>query len=86
MWYFLPSFSFNNFLTQGASADFFLQALYQLEVPQPGLELSFSYFAAGKLCEFSAACPDHHKIPSIPEDVSDSRLIVIKFWFWYKYL
>ncbi|CAG2164946.1 unnamed protein product, partial [Oppiella nova] len=48
----------------------FLEAIYQSEVPQPGLDLVVTYCMDGMpgVKEFCAQCPDHHKLPSIPED------------------
>ncbi len=46
----------------------FLDSIYKSDLPQPGLQLSITYCANDKVYEFNAPCPDHHKIPSIPED------------------
>ncbi|UXI21706.1 OPA3-like protein [Sarcoptes scabiei] len=47
----------------------FLEALYNSEIPQPGLQLNVTYTVEDiKLKEFSASCPDHQKLPCIPED------------------
>jgi hypothetical protein len=46
----------------------FLKSIYNSDVPQPGLQLSITYCANDKVHEFCAPCPDHHKLPSIPED------------------
>ncbi|KAH9511031.1 DENN (AEX-3) domain [Dermatophagoides farinae] len=47
----------------------FLESLYTSDIPQPGLQLTITYTVEDiKLKEFSAPCPDHHKLPSIPED------------------
>lgn len=44
----------------------FLQALYNIEIPEPGMKLHVAY-NQGK-SEFIASTPDHHKLSSIPED------------------
>ncbi|XP_067141208.1 DENN domain-containing protein 1A-like isoform X2 [Centruroides vittatus] len=44
----------------------FLQALYNVEVPEPGMKLHVAY-NQGK-SDFIASTPDHHKLSSIPED------------------
>lgn len=46
----------------------FLEALYTMPVPDPGLQLSVSYYINAKEYKFTNPCPDHHKIPCIPED------------------
>ncbi|RWS17035.1 DENN domain-containing protein 1A-like protein, partial [Dinothrombium tinctorium] len=46
----------------------FLEALYNIQVPEPGLELNVVYYVHAKEYQFTAQCADHHKIPSIPED------------------
>ncbi|CAG2101668.1 unnamed protein product [Medioppia subpectinata] len=46
----------------------FLDAIYGSEIPQPGLELAVTYYADNGCREFVAQCPDHLKLPSIPED------------------
>ncbi|KAI2804074.1 signaling protein domain protein [Blomia tropicalis] len=47
----------------------FLEALYSGDLPQPGLELNVTYTCEDlKLREFKAPCPDHQKLPCIPED------------------
>ncbi|XP_074601645.1 DENN domain-containing protein 1B-like isoform X2 [Brevipalpus obovatus] len=51
----------------------FLEALYKKQVPQPGLVLHVEYYVNDGKCEFSVQCPDHHKIPSIPEDRNSSE-------------
>ncbi len=38
-------------------------------MPQPGMTLTLTWCVENKIHEFSASCPDHLKIPSIPEDV-----------------
>lgn len=48
----------------------FLDSIYSLEVPQPGLQFSVTYCTDDKVYEFTAVCPDHLKLPSIPQDVS----------------
>ncbi|XP_067126437.1 DENN domain-containing protein 1B-like isoform X2 [Centruroides vittatus] len=44
----------------------FLEVLYKTKVPGPGLQLHVTH-KNGKL-EFISNCPDHHKLPSIPEN------------------
>ena len=46
----------------------FLEALYTMPVPDPGLQLSVAYYINAKEYTFCTPCPDHHKIPCIPED------------------
>nr|XP_027197410.1 DENN domain-containing protein 1B-like [Dermatophagoides pteronyssinus] len=47
----------------------FLESLYTSDIPQPGLQLTITYTVEDiKLKEFNVPCPDHHKLPSIPED------------------
>ncbi|XP_054157247.1 DENN domain-containing protein 1B-like [Oppia nitens] len=46
----------------------FLEAVYVADIPQPGLQLNVTYCDNNKILEFTTACPDHHKMPSIPED------------------
>lgn len=48
----------------------FLEAVYGSPVPQPGLQLCVTYMMDDGPQQFSADCPDHHKLPSIPQDVS----------------
>lgn len=62
--------SYHAFPKQATHLNQFLEALYTSPVPQPGLLLQVIYYVNGSECEFSAQCPDHHKIASIPEDVS----------------
>lgn len=48
-----------------------MQALYHNDVPLPGLEMSVTYTMEDlRLREFQAQCPDHLKLPSLPDDVS----------------
>ncbi|RWS31010.1 DENN domain-containing protein 1A-like protein [Leptotrombidium deliense] len=46
----------------------FLEALYEVQVPEPGSQLKIVYYVNAKEYEVTAQCPDHLKIPSIPED------------------
>lgn len=43
----------------------FLETMYKVSVPDPGLELHVN---CGQNEEFVAVCPDHHKLPTIPEN------------------
>ena len=46
----------------------FLDSLYNLSIPEPGLPLVVNYYVNAREYEFSTPCPDHLKVPSIPED------------------
>ncbi|GFU65566.1 DENN domain-containing protein 1A [Trichonephila clavipes] len=48
----------------------FLESLYNSSVPDPGLNLHVQYNEK----EFIVYCPNHLKLPSIPENVLDSPL------------
>lgn len=46
----------------------FLEGMYETPIPEVGLPITVSYVVSAKEHEFSTPCPDHHKLPSIPED------------------
>jgi hypothetical protein len=52
----------------GLFVDKFLEELYNLPIPDPGLSLVVSYCVHAREYEFTAVTPDSTKIPSIPED------------------
>ncbi|KAI1300261.1 DENN domain-containing protein 1A [Halotydeus destructor] len=46
----------------------FLEALHALPVPGQNLQLNLTYYVHAREYEFKASCPEHQKLPSIPED------------------
>ena len=53
---------------EGLFVSKFLEALYCLPAPEAGLSLCVNYYVHAREYEFSVPCPDHSKLPCIPDD------------------